>query len=182
MKKSTRFAGLQLSAEDRAELERMQRGKKPLPARAWRRIRVLLLLGNGHTVRGTAISVGGYPREISRVGKRYLAGGLKHALSDDPRPKPSPTLDSTQEAAVVALICGPPPEGQARWTSRLIAEEASRRGIVDTIGRETIRIVLTRRKLKPWREKNVVRAANRSGVRGSDGRRSAALRSTSPQS
>lgn len=45
-----------------------------MKVRIWRRVRVLLLLDGGHTVRGTAIAVGGYPREISRVAKRYLRG------------------------------------------------------------------------------------------------------------
>jgi hypothetical protein len=175
--KTKRFSGLKLSASDRAELERMQRGRKPLKPRIWRRVRVLLLLDGGHTVRGTAIAVGGYPREISRVGKRYLDGGLQHALGEDPRPKPEHKLDSSQEAAVVALVCGPPPEGRSRWSTRLIAEEVSRRGIVDSIGREAVRVMLARRDLKPWREKNVVRAGDRRGVRRADGRRAAPARS-----
>jgi hypothetical protein len=172
--KTKRFSGLKLSAVDRAELERMQRSRKPLKVRIWRRVRVLLLLDDGHTVRGTAIAVGGYPREISRVAKRYLQVGLQHALSEDPRPKPERKLDSSQEAAVVALVCGPPPKGQRRWSTRLIAEEVSRRGIVDKIGREAIRVMLARRELKPWREKNVVRARDRSGVRAPDGGRAEA--------
>src|SRR5688572_10678489 len=99
----------------------MQRGRATLTARVWRRVRVLLLLDQGHGVRETAAAVGGYPREISRVGKRYLAGGLSRALTEDPRPKPARKIDSVQEAAIVALVCGPPPEGRARWTVRLLA-------------------------------------------------------------
>src|SRR5438132_2250801 len=38
------------------------------------------------------------PAPSARLGKRYLAGGLEHALGDDPRPKPAPMLDSTQQA------------------------------------------------------------------------------------
>jgi len=174
--KTKRFSGLKLSSPDRAELERMQRGRKPLKPRIWRRVRVLLLLDGGHTVRGTAIAVGGYPREISRVAKRYLQGGLQHALSEDPRPKPDRKLDSNQEAAVVALVCGPPPKGQQRWSTRLLAEEVSRRGIVDKIGREAIRLMLARRELKPWRKKNVVRAGDRPGVRTAHGGRAEAAR------
>jgi homeodomain-containing protein len=169
---------LQLSPEDRTKLQNMQRGRKALTARVWRRIRVLLLLDGGHAVRATAIAVGGYPREISRVGKRYLRGGLQHALTEDPRPKPAPKLDSGQEAAVVALVCGPPPDGRSRWTLRLLAEETSRRRIVEKIGHETIRMVLARHDLKPWREKNVVRSPNRSAVRRSDGGRVGDLRAS----
>jgi hypothetical protein len=181
VKTGTRFKGLQLSVEDRAELQRVRRGRKALTSRVWRRIQVLLLLDAGQTVRATAIAVGGYPREISRVGKRYLRRGLQHALTEDPRPKPAPKLDSGQQAAVVALVCGPPPEGRSRWTLRLLAEEASRRGITDTVGYETIRMVLARHDLKPWREKNLVRAGNRPAVRRPDGGRAVALRASAQQ-
>jgi transposase len=137
----------------------MQRSER-LTARRWRRVRVLLLLDEGLSVRKTAQAVGGYPREISRVGKRYVERGLQAALTDEPRPKPPRVLDSAQEAALVAMVCGPPPEGRARWTVRLIAEEAVRREIASRVGRETIRLVLANHDLKPWREKNVVRSRN----------------------
>jgi hypothetical protein len=176
VKKGTRFRGLQLTVQDRAELQRMRRGRKALTARVWRRIQVLLLLDTGQTVRATAVAVGGYPREISRVGKRYLRRGLEYALTENPRPKPAPKLDSGQQAAVVAMVCGPPPEGRARWTLRLLAEEASRRGITESVGYETIRMVLARHDLKPWREKNVVRPRDRPAIRRPNGRRAVALR------
>lgn len=181
MKRTTRFTGLKLTADDRGALLKKQRGRGELTARVWRRIRVLLLLDDGQTVRATATAVGGYPREISRVGKRYLQGGLEHALTEDARPKPERKLDSVQEAAVVALVCGPPPDGRARWTVRLLATEVSRRGIVGPVGRETIRIVLARQNLKPWREKNVVRSQHRPGVRRPDGGRPSAVRQATPR-
>jgi hypothetical protein len=53
-------------------------------------------------------------------------------------------------------VCGPPPQGRARWTVRLIAEEAVKRKLTPAVGRETIRILLEGHDLKPWREKNVV--------------------------
>lgn len=131
-----------------------------MTATMWRRIRTLLLLHEGNSVRATAKAVGGYPREVARVGKRYLKRGLQHALSDDPRPKPSRMLDSNQEAAIVALACGPPPSGRAKWSTQVLAEEAMRREIVPKVGRETIRLVLLNHHLKPWRKKNVVRSRN----------------------
>ena len=51
----------------------------------------------------------------------------------------SGALDATQQAAIVAMVCGPPPPGHARWTIVLTAQEAQRRGVVGTVGRETIR-------------------------------------------
>jgi hypothetical protein len=97
-----RFAGLKLLAADRAELERIQRGQEPQKFRTWRRVRVLLMLDEGHSVRRTAIAVGGHPREISRVGKRYLEGGLARAMSNGPRSKSKRNVESAHAAAVMA--------------------------------------------------------------------------------
>jgi transposase len=174
-----RFTGLKLTAKDRVEL-RTRKGKgQQMSARTWRRIRILELLDDGLSVRATAKAVGSYPREISRVGKRYVARGLHAALTDEARGKPDKKLDSTQEAAIVAMICGPPPDGRARWTVRLATEHVVKRGIAARIGRETIRIVLATHDLKPWREKNVVRTADRSRVHRPNGRRSPRLRTPS---
>ena len=172
-----RFTGLTLTKVDRVALAERQRGRVRLSARTWRRIRVLELLDEGLSLAATAKAVGSYPREMGRVAKRYLARGLEAALTDDARGAPERRLDSTQEAALVALVCGPAPAGRARWTIRLLAEEAQRRDIVPRVGREVVRVVLSRHELKPWREKNVVRTANRPGVRKPDGRRAARLRS-----
>ena len=61
------------------------------------------------------------------------------------------------ESADRAMVCGPAPVGQARWSVRLIATEAVRRKLVPQVGRETIRMLLESHDLKPWREKHVVR-------------------------
>jgi hypothetical protein len=114
-------------------------------------------LDKGWNLTATGEALDTYAREVRRVGWRYLDAGLEAALSDDERPKPSKKLDARQEAAVVALVCGPPPTGRARWTIALVVQEATRRGIVASIGDETIRTLLAAHKLKPWREKNVVR-------------------------
>jgi hypothetical protein len=49
------------------------------------------------------------------------------------------------------MVCSSPPEGRARWTVRLVAEEAGKRKLVPRVGRETIRILLLSHDLKPWR-------------------------------
>jgi transposase len=176
MDRPQRFTGLKLSDEDRTALRKRQVGREHLSARTWRRIRVLLLLDEGFSVRAAAKAVGGFPREASRVGKRYLEGGIDRALTENARPPRPKVLDSSQEAALVAMVCGPAPEGRARWTVALIATEATKRKIVLKIGRETIRRTLADHDLKPWREKNVVRAANRRRVRDSNGEAPQAVR------
>ena len=89
--------------------------------------------------------------------QRYQQGGLERALYERARPGQEARLDAQQRQRIVALVCSPPPEGRARWTVRLIAEEAVKRRLVPRVGRETIRILLQSHDLKPWREKNVVR-------------------------
>jgi hypothetical protein len=180
MKTRQRFEGLKLSAADRRELRGRCGAGKQWTARVWRRIQTLLMLDRGMTLTATAAALGTYRREVSRVAHRYMEGGLEHSLSEEQRLNRmnQPKLDSSQEAALVALVCGPPPEGRGRWTIRLLAEHAVRRGVVDKIGRETVRVVLAEHKLKPWREKNVVRAGAQRRVHRAHGRRAAATGAT----
>lgn len=152
-----RYSGLTLTAEERETLRNQLRGSKALKPRQYRRIQTLLLLDQGQSIRATAEAVMGYRREVSRIAKRYLSGGIAHALSDNPRPAPAPKLDSAQQAAIVAMVCGPAPAGRSRWTVRLIAEQARVRQVVDEpMSYELARKVLKHHGLKPWREKNVV--------------------------
>jgi putative transposase len=65
-------------------------------------------------------------------------------------------LTPSEKQRIVAMVCSDPPEGQARWTVRLITEDAVKRKLVPRAGRETIRILLQSHDLKPWRVKNVV--------------------------
>lgn len=154
-----RFPGLRLRARDRRVLRERTRGGRPVSARHWKRIRILELLDQGLTLAAVAQAVGTYPREVRRVGWRYLERGVEAALREDPRPTPPKRLDTRQESAIVAMVCGPPPAGCARWTIRLTTAETQRRGIETDVGRETVRQVLAHHALKPWRKKNVVRSA-----------------------
>lgn len=50
--------------------------------------------------------------------------------------------DGESEAQLMALRCGEPPVGRARWTLRLLADKAVELEIVPTICHETVRQVL----------------------------------------
>ena len=97
------------------------------------------------------------PQAIRKVGHRYQQGGLERALYDKERPGAAAVLDESQKQRIIAMVCSDPPEGRARWTVRLVAEEAVKRRLVPRVGRESIRVLLLHHDLKPWREKNVVR-------------------------
>jgi putative transposase len=151
------FPGLHLAAKDRQFLADQTREGRAVSSRTWKRIRMLELLHAEWTLADVAEALGTYPREVRRVGWRYLDHGVQAALTDDARPKPPKLLDTRQQAAIVAMVCGPPPAGCARWTVRVTTEETKRQGIVADVGRETVRQVLAHHELKPWRKKNVVR-------------------------
>ena len=95
------------------------------------------------------------PQAIRRLGHRYRQAGLDGALYEKQRPGAAEVLDASQKQRIIAMVCSDPPEGRARWTVRLVAEQAVKRKLVPHVGRETIRILLLSHELKPWREKNV---------------------------
>jgi putative transposase len=97
------------------------------------------------------------PQAIRKIGHRYRQGGLESALFEKQRPGAAEVLDHSQKQRIIAMVCSDPPGGRARWTVRLVAQEAVKRKLVPRVGRETIRILLLDHDLKPWREKNVVR-------------------------
>jgi hypothetical protein len=81
-------------------------------------------------------------------------------LYEKPRPGQRRRLDAGQSQRIIAMVCSPPPSGQARWSVRLIAQEAVKRKLAPRVGRETIRLLLRNHDLKPWREKKLVRGGS----------------------
>ena len=127
------------------------------PVRTVLRALTLSHLHEGKSASEVAAIVRLTPKAVREIGRRYVDSGLEQALYDKPRPGAAPLLESSQRQRIIAMVCSDPPEGRARWTVRLVAEEAVKRRLVPHVGRETIRILLLHDDLKPWREKNVVR-------------------------
>lgn len=140
-------------------------------------VRALALryLARGATAPRVAEALPLSAKAVRQIAHRYDSGGLERALYDQQRPGAKPLLDDSQKQRIVAMVCGKPPEGRARWTVRLIAEEAVKRRLVPRAGRETIRVLLESHDLKPWREKNVVRGGTGPGLPRKDGGRTGGL-------
>jgi transposase len=81
---------------------------------------------------------------VSRVRKQYFQEGLRAALNRrPPNRKYHRKLDGEQEARLVALACSEPPEGQARWSLRLLADKLVELEIVEEeISYQTVRRTL----------------------------------------
>ena len=146
---------LSLCEEDRVRLTLLL-SKGRISVHVHKRARILQLYDEGLSAPAIGAAVGTNSMTARRVRRRYLQQGLERALYDAPRPGARKLLRKSQEARIVALVCSSPPRGSARWSTSLIAKEAISRGIVGKVRHETIRLLLHRHDLKPWREKNVV--------------------------
>jgi putative transposase len=156
---SRRAIRLELSAGDQRELKQLLSGGVQ-QVRVTLRALALLRIGQGFTAPQVAQMVQLTDQAVRQIVRRYREGGLERALYEGPRPGKGRLLDQTQRQKIVAMVCGAPPAGQARWTVRLIVEQAQKKKLVPRVGRETIRMLLQDHDLKPWREKNVVRAGS----------------------
>jgi putative transposase len=143
-------------AEQKQLKQMMSRGRHS--SRVLRRVRVLQLLHRKMSARDTSVGAGVGEGTVYRVARRYAGGGIDAAIYERTRPGKKRLLGPRQQAEIVAMVCSQPPPGRARWTVRLVAKEAVERNLVATVSRETVRELLADHELKPWREKNVVRA------------------------
>ena len=80
---------------------------------------------------------------IHRTRQAYVEQGLEAALERKrPTGRQYRKLDGVQEAKLVTIACSPPPEGQVRWTIKLLADKLVELEIVDGISHETVRQTL----------------------------------------
>jgi putative transposase len=147
---------VQLTKKDRQQVVGML-NKGWESARVLRRTLILRQLDRGQTAGQVASQVGVASKTVRAIARRYEEEGLEAALYEKPRPGRQRRLNAGQSQRIIAMVCSAPPQGQGRWSVRLIVQEAVKRKLVPKVGRETIRILLRNHDLKPWREKNVVR-------------------------
>ena len=132
---------IKLTKEERTELSQLIKSGKH-SARVLGRARILLLLDRSqgqqkklHEVADAMLTSIG---TVSNVKRRYLKGGLEHGLHDRPRPGSKPKIDGEVEAHLIALVCSDPPEGQVRWTLRLLADKLVELELVESISHVAI--------------------------------------------
>lgn len=79
--------------------------------------------------------------ELEALSDRDLAKRLPEVLADKARPGHPPTFDAAQVAQIIALACESPQAAGmpiSHWTITALAEEAVRRGIVESISRRSV--------------------------------------------
>jgi transposase len=116
-------------------------------ARQLARAYVLLLLNDGKTeveVKGTLwVS----RATVSNIKRRYRKGGLQGALTEKSRPGQPRKYSERQQAEIIAQACSKPPHGRKRWSLLLLTEEMKKKKGLETINRESIRLILKKAEL-----------------------------------
>jgi transposase len=132
-----------LSEEERSALEQLVRCGKH-SARKIRWAHVLLKSDAGWTDEKICEALDINVSTVKRVRQRFVEEGMDVALGARSR-KPKPyrrKLDGEKEARLIALACSEPPEGQTRWTLRMLADKMVQLCYVETICHETVRQAL----------------------------------------
>jgi transposase len=134
----------------------MNKGKHGAGKR--KRAQALLLANEGHTDEMIAERVGMHRRGIEGLRQRFVEDGFETTLEGKPRGHRPRSIQGEDEARLVALVCGPAPEGCARWTMQLLADAWVTLEKTDTkaVSRETIRQTLKKTNLNPGRTGNGV--------------------------
>ena len=81
-------------------------------------------------------------RTVASTRQRFVEEGLDGALNEKPRPGRPPRFTGRDEAMLTAIACSDPPEGYGRWSVRLLSDNLVELGVVDSISRETVRLML----------------------------------------
>jgi transposase len=137
---------VRLTEEEREELTALV-SKGRASARKIGHARVLLKVDAGSsswTDQEAAEALGVRANTVRDIRQRFVEEGLEAALERKRREEP-PTrkkLDGAGEARLIAVACGEPPEGRARWTLRLLAGQMVELAVVDDISHETVRRTL----------------------------------------
>ena len=133
---------VRLSAAQRAALERLVRTGTH-PAHARRRAAILLRADadgpDAWADERIALALDINRNTVWRVRVQFAAEGLDATLhKKKAEGRQYRKLDGAQEARLIALACSAPPEGQARWTMKLLAQRLVELDVVEAIDPSTV--------------------------------------------
>lgn len=141
-----------LTEAEEAKLRSMlRRGRHR--SRMLMRVQILLLANEGRRPGEILASLPTSSSTIYRCCRRFVEGGLEHALSEGSRVGGSRKLTAEDEATLVAIACSKPPEGRARWTLQLLSDRLVALTDLDAVSTETVRRRLNELELKPWQKR-----------------------------
>jgi len=141
-----------LNGKKRSNLERLV-SSGTNKARTITRARILLLAdesprgisrGMGRTDKEIIEALGVSARTVAATRQRFVEEGLEGALNEKPRSGRPPKFTGRDEANLTVIACSDPPESCSRWSVRLLADKLVELDMVESISRETVRLMLKR--------------------------------------
>jgi transposase len=123
-----------------------------------KRAQALMLTNEGYTDEIIANQVGMHRRGIEDLRQRFVEEGFENTLEGKPWGQRPRSLTGEEEARLITVVCGPVPEGCARWTLQLLEDTWVALEHTDTkrVSRETIRRTLKKPALSPGKTGNGV--------------------------
>ena len=139
---------VQLNEQERLRLQKIVRSGKD-KARKITRCRILLLADEANGKKDEEISdaLDVCLATIFTIRRRYSQEGLERAIGEGARSGQPPKFKGKAAAKITAIACSKPPEGQARWSLRLLADHAVELKIVDSISHQSVSNILKKTNL-----------------------------------
>ena len=137
---------VRLSPEERQRLEELVHKGKSVAYRI-KHANILLKAdadGPAWCDQQIADAFGCHVNTVANVRRRCVDDGLEAALDRKKRATPpvEPILDGAAEARLITIACSEAPDGAARWTMQMLADELVRLKVVTSISDETVRRTL----------------------------------------
>lgn len=150
-----RAVEISVSKRQRGLLEKWVRNRADTPYRLIERCRIILMSGRGVSNAEQGRRLGVHEQRVRRWRRRWVEAQnrlaaaeeqgasdrdlgklLAEVLSDQPRAGVTPTFSAEQLTMIIAVACEPPEESGrpvTHWTPKELADEAVKRGIVESI-------------------------------------------------
>jgi len=139
---------VQLSKHQRVRLQGIIRSGKH-KARKITRCRILLLADgpDGKTDEEISKALNVCLATIFNIRRRYSQEGLERAIGEGARSGQPPKFKGRAAAKITAIACSTPPDGQARWSLRLLADRVVELKIVESISHQSVSNILKKTSL-----------------------------------
>ena len=81
-----------------------------------------------------------HPNTVRNVRQRFVEHGLEAALERKKQPLRScqRIIDGDVEARLITMACSTPPEGYAKWTMQMLADELVALHVVESVSSQTV--------------------------------------------
>ena len=95
-------------------------------------------------------------KTVERIRKSLVEDGFDDTLNRKMPPERKRIIEGQEEAYLIALACGEPPDGRSGWTLSLLADKMVECKYVDAVSRDTISRAFKKTNLNLGKKKNGV--------------------------